>query len=62
MVEVDSKKLSLKRHEKRLTGENFLTLFSNLRLLLQMCVLVHPMVFSKGAKYLNALTREKKTQ
>jgi len=60
MVEVDSKKLSLKRHEKRSIRENFLRLLSNLKLLLQICALVHPMVFIEGAEYLNVHTQGKK--
>lgn len=39
-------------------SEKFLRQFSNLKLLLQICVLVHMMGFIKGDKYLNMHTQE----
>lgn len=57
MVEVDSKKLSLEKTRQEMS-EKFLRLFSNLKLLLQVCVLVATMGFIKGDKYLNVHTQK----
>lgn len=57
MVEVDSKKLSLEKMWQEMS-EKFLKQFSNLNLLLQICVLVPMMGLIKGDKYFNMHTQE----